>query len=214
MNADQEITARVEQELKWDVRIDASHIAVSVKQQTVTLSGYVRAYGHKLAAERDAQRVAGVQGVANDLEVHPPSRPDSEILRDAIAAIALQLPVSSASIKVTVDQGHVLLAGTVEWNYQREHAVRALRHVQGIRSIDSDIRIAHKALPADVKAQIQAALRRSALIEASGIKVEADGDTVTLSGKVRSWKERDEVERAAWMAPGIAAVRNQLEVSS
>ena len=212
MTTDHEIKVHVEQELMWDARIDSSHIGVAVKQQVVTLSGVVHAYGHKLAAERDALRVAGVRSVVNEVEVHSNSRPDSDIVRDAIAAIALQLPVSSKSIKVMVDQGHVRLAGTVEWNYQREHAVGALRHVRGIRSIVSDIQIAHKALPADVKAQIQAALRRSALIEASGIKVEADGDTVTLSGKVRSWAERGEVERAAWMAPGIASVRNQLEV--
>ena len=97
---------------------------------------------------------------------------------------------------------------------QREHAQLALRHVHGIRSIESAIDISHKAIPADIKARIQAALKRSALIEASGIKVEADGDAVILSGKVRSWTERDEVERAAWMAPGITAVTNQLQVGS
>jgi len=214
MITDNDIKTQVEQELLWDPRLDPTHIGVSVNDHVVTLSGFVHAYSHKLHAERDTQCLSGVLGVANDIEVRPHSRLDAEIAHDAIAAIALQLPVSSKTIKVIVEHGHVRLEGTVDWNYQREHAQLALRHVHGIRGIESAIEISHKAIPADIKARIQAALKRSALIEASGIKVEAEGNAVILSGKVRSWTERDEVERAAWMAPGITAVTNQLQVGS
>jgi len=90
MRSDSDIKSDVEQELRWDTDIDASDIGVAVKDGIVTLSGFVRSYTHKWQAERDAKRIAGVVGVANDIEVRIPSidqRPDPEIARDAVAVL-------------------------------------------------------------------------------------------------------------------------------
>jgi osmotically-inducible protein OsmY len=212
MTTDQDIKTEVEQELQWDARLDASDIGVSVRDQVVALSGYVHAYSHKLQAEHDAKQVAGVQGVANDIEVKADARLDMEIARDAVAAIAQQLPVSCQTIKVIVDHGTVRLEGSVDWDYQRRRAVHALDHIRGVRGIESAISIKSRGVPANVRAQIQAALKRSALVEANRIGVEADGAAVTLHGKARTWREREEVERAAWMAPGVTRVDNHIQV--
>ena len=59
MRSDSEIKKDVEDELRWDPDIDATDVAVSVKNGVVTLTGYVRSYLQKVNAERDAKRVAG-----------------------------------------------------------------------------------------------------------------------------------------------------------
>lgn len=214
MSIDSEIKSKVEQELEWDVRLDASDIGVSVRDHVVALSGYVHAYKEKLLAERDAKLVAGVHGVANNIEVRTDNRLDMEIARDASAAIAAQLPRSSEHIQVIVQHGKVRLEGQVEWNYQRRSAYHALDHVRGVRAVENALRLTPKVAPADVKSRIRAALERSALVEAERIAVDARGAEVVLSGKARTWQERDEVELAAWMVPGVDRVDNQIRVSS
>jgi osmotically-inducible protein OsmY len=66
--------------------------------------------------------------------------------------------------------------------------------------------------PVDVKHKIEDALRRAAELDASRISVDANGSEVVLRGTVRSWAEREEAERVAWRAPGIAKVDNRIRV--
>lgn len=86
MRSDSDIKRDVELELQWDPDISSDDIGVAVKDGVVTLTGFVRSYSEKYEAERDAKRVSGVVGLANDIEVRLPSsdeRPDPEIAREA-----------------------------------------------------------------------------------------------------------------------------------
>ena len=216
MKTDSEIERDVKDELGWNPDLDATDIAVSVNKGVVTLAGFVKSYTDKYEAEAAAKRVAGVVAVANDIEVRMPNvdeRPDPEIARDAVVAIKSQLPVSSEKIKVVVKNGWISLEGEVEWQYQRSTAETAVRRIKGVKGVNNTIKLKPRAEPSEIKRKIQQAFRRNAEVDSNRIMVEADGSEVRLKGTVRSWIEREEAERAAWAAPGVTTVANQIVVS-
>jgi osmotically-inducible protein OsmY len=216
MKSDDEIKKDVEDELRWDPDIDSTDIAVAVKDGVVTLTGFVPSYAMKFQAEADAKRIAGVVAVANDIEVRVPAldqRPDPEIARDAVQALRNQLPYSSQNLKVMVHDGWITLEGEVEWNYQRERADDAVRWIKGVKGVVNSIQVKPKATPTDIKKKIEEAFQRHAELDAKQIQVETHDGEVVLKGTVHSWAEREEAERAAWAAPGVRKVVDQISIS-
>ena len=217
MATDNDIKRNVEAQLRWDPDIDATDIAVSVNDGVVTLTGFVHSYSQRYEAEREAKSVRGVRGVANDIEVKLPilnQRADPELARDAVEAIERELPYSHEQIKVLARDGWLTLEGEVEWKFQSDRAEKAVRRIRGLKGVSNLIKIKPRATPSEVKERIEEALKRTAEVDAQKITVEVSGGEVTLRGTVRSWLERQEAERAAWRAPGVAKVNNRISVAA
>jgi osmotically-inducible protein OsmY len=213
---DEEIQRDVLAELKWDARVQPNEIGVVVKQGVVTLTGMVDAYTKKWAAEDAAHRVRGVRAVANDIEVRLPissERTDSDLAAAIVNQLKWDVFIPSDKIEVTVSKGWVTLRGEVEWQYQKVGAERIVRNVRGVTGVSNLIVVAPKIKPSDLKQKIESALIRSVKLDAEKINVEVQGNKVILKGTVRSLAEKQEAERATWLAPGVASVENRILVS-
>jgi osmotically-inducible protein OsmY len=212
---DKNLREAVEQELDYDPTVPSNNVGVSVSGGVVTLSGFVDTYADKIAAEKAVKHVCGVKAVANDIEVKPPSEwIDPEIAAEAVKSIERNANVPSDRIRVTVKDGWLTLEGKAGWCFQKEAAERAVRYLAGVRGITNNIEIEPAVSAAGVRTKIEKALRRSAEMDASRIKVDANGGTVTLSGNVRSWAEMKQAESAAWGEPGVRNVLNRIEIVS
>ena len=210
--ADQILQDAVTKHLAWEPDFDASMIGVSTQDGIVTLSGYVETYAAKLAAERAARKLYGVKAIANELNVRlAHDRIDPDIAKDAVDALKGHVEVPRG-LNVTVRDGHITLEGTVEWMFQKAAAERAVKYLRGVRGVFNHIVIKPRVSPVDVQKRITEALHRHAALDARRIHVDADGGRVTLTGNVRSWRERDDAVRAAWAAPGVMGVDNRINV--
>ncbi|MEV4812245.1 BON domain-containing protein [Micromonospora avicenniae] len=212
---DQRIQQDVLAELAWDAEVQPNEIGVSVEQGVVNLTGWVDSSARRWAATRCAQRVRGVRAVADDIEVRLPGSPgatDAEIAIAASRALEWDSFVPAERLDVTVANGWVMLRGEVEFGWQRRSAERELRRLRGVRGITNLIEVRPPA-PTDTDRMLRDV--RRALGRALGtrqVSVAVDGDTLVLSGVVRSWWERDQAERVAWSAPGVREVETQLLV--
>lgn len=213
---DEQIQKDVFAELKWDARVLPNEIGVAVKNGIVTLTGWVDSYVKRWAAEEAAHRVRGVVAVVNDLEVRLPSsaeRADPDIAAAAVNALKWDAFVPIEKIKVTVSKGWVTLEGEVDWQYQKVDAERVVSRLAGVKGVTNFITVRPSVTPEGVKKMIEEALVRSVKTDAERITVDVQGSKVILKGTVRSWTERDEAERAAWQAPGITEVSNQIVIA-
>jgi osmotically-inducible protein OsmY len=202
-------------ELKWEPSIDATQIGVTVKDGVVTLSGYVGSFVEKLAAEKVASQVIGVKAIAEEIKVRLPKsyeRNDADIAEASVNALDWNVTVPHDRIKVKVQDGIVTLNGEVDWRYQKDAAHDAVCCLMGVKGIINQIAVKPSESPIAIKSKIERAFKRHSALDVEAITVETNGSKVILSGSVHSWIDKQEAGSAAWAAPGVSDVENNIVV--
>ncbi len=206
--------------LKWEPLLNGmestkAEIGVAADNGVITLTGKVDSYPKKLTAERVAKSIHGVRAVAEEIEVHVDQankRSDTEIAGAAVNALKWCNSVPDNRLTVSVENGWVKLEGDVEWQFQKDEAQKEIEDLNGVRGVTNAISIRPMLQATEIKGKIQHALLRSATVDSSNVVVDVNGSLVTLRGTVRSWAEREDAENAAWAAPGVAKVTDELLV--
>jgi osmotically-inducible protein OsmY len=214
--SDKQLRADVLDELAFEPAVDAANIGAMVERGIVTLTGHVRSCAEQAAAAACAWRVKGVRALVQDIEVRPDGQDvGDELLAERALSLLRWDSTVPPSVHVTVHAGRITLDGEVEWEYQRRNAEIDLRRLSGLAGLTNAIRVVPRSFVqhATVKSLIDEALRRNAHVEADRITVDVTKDgSVRLTGRVSSLAERMAVERAAWSAPGVSGVSDQLTV--
>ena len=216
MKTDLQLQQDIQAELAWEPSVDAAHIGVAVKDGIVTLTGHVANYAAKWEAEKAAQRVAGVKALAVEIDVELPGssqRDDADIARSVENVLEWSSFAPIGAIKVMVEKGWVTLSGEVHWEFERSTAAAVVRHLLGVTGVSDQIALKNPVSAKVVRADIEAALERRAQNDAQRIKVDVNGSKVTLSGTAHNWAERDLASHAAWSAPGVDGVIDNIVVT-
>lgn len=216
MKTDSQLQRDIVDELAWEPSIDHGHIGVAVTDGVVTLSGFVKNYAEKMAAEKVAKRVAGVRGIAEEIKVRfagDPKTSDGEIAKRILDIFAFDVTIPDDKLSVKVEHGWVTLTGTVDWHYQAEAARRAAGRITGVLGVSNLIEVRKMPTAYDVKQRIIDAFKRNAGIDATMLNVVTLDGTVRLGGKVHSLNERQVAERAAWAAPGVTRIEDNIIIA-
>lgn len=215
MNTSLQLRQDVLDELEFEPSVNAAHIGVAAEKGVVTLTGYVESYPQKVSAVKATRRVKGVQAIADEIQIrYTTTTADDEIARRALQMLKWNVALPD-DLQVIVRDGWITLTGSVGWQYQKNSAEKDVRKLNGVRGVINNIEIKPTAAkPENIKQKIEDALKRHAEIEARGIKVTVrDNSRVILEGKVDNWDERYAVEQAAWSAPGVRYVDDQLRIN-
>jgi osmotically-inducible protein OsmY len=212
---DVQIQREVLSELRWDPRVEDTDVGVEVDDGIVTLTGTVRTYGARRAAQEASHRVRGVLDVVNDIEVRPfGSRTDTDIAADVRHALERDVFVPADRIRTTVSHGLVTLEGEVDLYRQRADAEHAIHHIPGVVGVVDELNVRKRAVSAgEIHQAIEEALERQAEREADRIRVEVADGRVTLTGRVRSFREKRAILGTAGHAPGVTSVVDHIKVA-
>jgi osmotically-inducible protein OsmY len=215
MKTNQELQTDVQNAIKWEPLLNAAEIGVTAKDGIVSLTGVVDSYLKKLEAENAAKKVIGVKALVEKIEVKFPSawsKSNVEIANEVLTALKLNWSVPKDKVTIKVEDGWVTLEGELPWNYQKEAANSAVHYLTGVKGVINNIKIKSETHDTIEKHDVENAIGRSWSIDDSDINVSVSGTTVTLSGMVGSWYEKEEAGRIAWNTPGIWHVKNELVV--
>jgi osmotically-inducible protein OsmY len=211
-----DLASDVSDELYWNPKVDSAAIAIAADDGKITLRGTVGNLREKREAQKAVQRVYGVISVDNQLQVklmNDDKRADADLRGDVLQALMLDSLVPS-TVDAMVDDGFVTLTGKANWQYQRDEAESVVSNIVGAVDVFNEIELEYPTPDAgDVKESIKKAFKRNASLDAEDLDVSTENGTVTISGTVSSWVEHDEAIDAAWAAPGVTSVREQMTVA-
>ncbi|MET3537173.1 BON domain-containing protein [Chryseobacterium limigenitum] len=215
MKTNAELQKNVQDAIAWEPLLHAAEIGVTAKDGIVSLTGIVDSYAKKVEAENAAKKVIGVKVLVENIKVKFPnstSKTDIEVADEIVKAFKSNALIPENMIKVIVEDGQVTLEGEMQWDYQREMTKNAIHYLPGVKAIINNIKIKSEIHDAIKQKDVENAMKMNWVVYDSDIHIKVSGTTVTLTGTVNSWHQKEEACRIAWKTPGIQHVENNLFV--
>jgi len=215
MKSNSELQTDVQNAIKWEPLLNAAEIGVTAKDGVVSLTGIVDSYPKKMEAENAAKKVIGVKALVEKIEVKFTSsltKTNAEIANEVLAGLKSSWSVPNDKVTVKVEDGWVTLEGELPWNFQKEAAKSAVSYLTGVKGVTNNIKIKSEIHEKIEQKDVEHAIGRSWSVDDNDISVDVSGTTVTLTGTVPSWYQKEEAGRIAWKTPGIWHVKNDLTV--
>lgn len=122
-------------------------ILLHVQNGVVTLSGHVHSYPNRDAAVAEAQTTPGVKEVIDNIQVDPLSPMDNRIRMSVAQSIYGFPPLQRYAInpvrpiRISVQNGHVALYGTVNNQQDKQFAYMRASAVPGVFSVENYITV-------------------------------------------------------------------------
>jgi osmotically-inducible protein OsmY len=215
MKTNSELQKDVQDTIKWEPLLNAAEIGVTAKDGVISLTGVVDSYIKKMEAENAAKKVIGVKAVVEKIEVkfaNSFTKTNLEIANEVLSALKSDWSIPNDKVTVKVENGWVTLEGELPWNYQKDSAKSAVSQLTGVKGVSNEIKIKSETHDAIEQKDVENALARDLSNDDNDIHVKVSGTKVTLTGKVKSWHNKEEAGRIAWKTPGIWHVQNDLAV--
>ncbi|MCP9768724.1 BON domain-containing protein [Lacihabitans sp. LS3-19] len=215
MKNNAELQTDVQNAIKWEPLLHSAEIGVTAKDGIVSLTGVVDSYAKKVEAENAAKKVLGVKALVEKIEVKYPShftKTNVEIAEEVLTALKANWSVPKDKVTVKVENGWITLDGELQWNYQKDAAKNAVNYLMGVRGVTNNIKIKAETHDEIEKKTVEDAIARNWNVDDTDLSVSVTGTTVTLTGTVNSWYEKEEAGRIAWNTPGIWHLENDLVV--
>lgn len=144
------------------------------------------------------------------------ARDDASIQKDVNFEVKSDAMLYRFDLRVTVNQGDVILSGPVDTQYERIHAGDLAGRVRGAVSIDNRLKVEHNnayddaQLTREIKARLEHA--KALHLAASLIDVEVVNGGAVLRGNVRWWSEHQAAAYVTFHTDGVWNVENKLIV--
>jgi len=215
MKTNSELQKDVQDTIKWEPLLNAAEIGVTAKDGVISLTGVVDSYIKKMEAENAAKKVIGVKAIVEKIEVkfaNSFTKTNLEIANEVLSALKSDWSIPNDKVTVKVENGWVTLEGELPWNYQKDAAKSAVSQLTGVKGVSNEIKIKSETHDAIEQKDVENALARDLSNDDNDIHVKVSGTKVTLTGKVKSWHNKEEAGRIAWKTPGIWHVQNDLAV--
>ncbi len=216
MKTNEELQTAVQDAIKWGPLLHAAEIGVTAKNGIVFLTGTVDNYAKKTEAKNAVKKVSGVKVLVDNIEVkfsNSWSKTDAEIAREVLNAIKANWYLPKNKVKVKIENGWVTLEGELPLNFQRKAVKNLIVCLLGVKGVTNNIIVKSDSQNQIEQNDIKNALRKSSIFDCN-IRVWVYGATVTLTGTVNFWHQKDEASRIAGNTPGIWNIKNELTIGS
>lgn len=139
--SDEALDDIIGQVLAWDALVPEKRVTHRVSNAWVTLAGKAATRSQAREAERAVSRLLGIRGVTNDIELDEPMLTPSAV-REAVDRALVRRAVHRADkIDIIVDDGEVVLRGTVESIGQKQAVHNAVGHLPGVDVLCDELHV-------------------------------------------------------------------------